>query len=100
MGFYGSIKTWWNRIRGIKLGISSSLKLLLFTKSCKVFLDFTYKCRFWVSVRYYRFSDLFLYCPYGFFVAKNYETGALVVKINLIFSTKRYQRKQDTENNR
>ena len=54
VGFYDSIKTWWNRIGRIKLEISSSFKLLLFTKSCKVFLDFTCKCRCSVSARYYK----------------------------------------------
>ena len=87
MGFYDSIKTWWNRIGRIKLEISSSFKLLLFTKSCKVFLDFTCKCRCWVSIRYYRFSDLFFYFLYGVFAVKNSKTGSLVVRINYIFST-------------
>ena len=88
-GFYDSIKTRWNRIGRIKLEISSSFKPLLFTKSCKVFLDFTCKCRCWVSVRYYRFSDLLFYYSYGVFVAKNYKTGALVVRIIFIFNTLR-----------
>ena len=50
VGFYDSTQTWWNRIRRIKLEISSSFKLLLLTKSCKVFLDFTCKCRCWAIV--------------------------------------------------
>ena len=82
VGFYDSIKTWRNRIGSINLEISSSFKLLLFTKNCKVFLDFTSKCRCWISVRYYRFSDFFFYFSYGIFVVKNYKTGALIVRIN------------------
>ena len=87
VGFYDSIKTWWNRIGRIKLEISSSFKLLLLTKSCKVFLVFTCKCRCQVSVRYCRFSDLFFYFSYGVFVFKNYKTGTLVVRINFTVST-------------
>ena len=34
VGFYDSIKTWWNSIGKIKLEISSSFKLLLFMKRC------------------------------------------------------------------
>lgn len=56
---YDSLKTWRNRIRRIKLEIISSFTLLLNTKSCKVFLDFTYKRRCSLSVRYRRFSNLF-----------------------------------------
>ena len=37
MGFYDSIKTWRNKIGRIKFEISSSFKLLLFTKSCDVY---------------------------------------------------------------
>ena len=73
--FYDSTITRWYRIGKIKLERSSSVRLLLFAKSCKVFLDFTYKCRCWASVRYYRFSDLFFYFSYGVFVVKNYKTG-------------------------
>ena len=87
MCFYDSIKTWWNRVGRIKLEISSSFKLLLFTESCKVFLDFPCKCRCWVSVRYYRFSDLLFYFLYGLFVVKNYKTGAFIIRINFFYIT-------------
>ena len=89
VGFYDSTKTCWYRIGKIKLEINSSFKLLSFTKSCKVYLDFTCKCRCWISVRYYRFSDLFFYFLYGVCVVKNYKTGALIVRTNFILSTLR-----------
>ena len=85
VGFYDSIKTWWNRIGREKLEISSSFKVLLFTKSCKVFLDFACKCRCWVSISpiLYRFSNLFFCFSYGVFVVKNYKTSAFFVRLNL-----------------
>ena len=83
VGFYVSIKTCWNRIGRIKLTISSSFKLLLFTKSCNVFLDFTFKYRCWVSVTYYRLSNFYVHFSYGVFAVQDYKTGALVIRINL-----------------
>ena len=76
--FCGSIKKWCNSIERIKLEIRSSFKLLLLSKGCRGFLEFTCKCRCWVSASYYRFSDLFFCFSYGVTVAKNYKIGAIL----------------------
>ena len=77
MGYFSYLwALWLNKIRRMKLEISSSLRLFLFTKSCKVCFDFTLSADVASVLEATNspiFSSIFLH---GVLVAKNYKTVA------------------------